>query len=415
MKFRRVKGTRDVLPREAAARRELEEKVFELLAPAGFHPVLTPTFEHYELYKRSTGESSDIVIKEMYRFQDMGGRDLALRPEGTPSVMRAVLENSIKLPARLWYVMPMFRQDKPQKGRYREHTQIGAEIIGEGDPQIDAELVKIGFDLFTSIGIHEMFIELNSIGCRECRPGYIKKLKDFLVQHADELCDDCRLRAERNPLRVFDCKQKSCQRILSDAPLQTDYLCPGCADHFSQVKAGLDIFQIPYEENPRLVRGLDYYSRTVVEFKSRELGAQDTVCGGGRYDYLMQEMGGPATPAIGFAFGVERALLASRGEDVFSSVQPGIPLLLLPLGDKAKPYCLDLLFKLREKGIGVQAEFRSGGLSRQLKRADSRNAEKVLIVGDKEIESGSFIVRDMGTGEQEELTFDELISGLVNT
>lgn len=410
MRFKRVKGTRDILPGEALARRELEQMVYEKFSRAGFLPILTPTFEAYELYQRSTGQASDIVIKEMYRFADMGGRDLALRPEATPSVMRAVLENHLKIPIRLWYAMTMFRQDKPQKGRYREHTQIGAEIVGEAEPEADIELVKLGYDLFTDMGIKGMYLELNTIGCRKCRPGYTEKLVEFLKEHQEELCSDCKVRMKRNPLRVFDCKVKSCQAVLKNAPSQREYLCEDCKLHFDQVKRGLEGFSIPYQENDRLVRGLDYYSRTVVEFKSRLLGAQDTLCGGGRYDYLAEELGGPPTPATGFAFGVERALLVSKGEEVFDFTQSPIPLLLLPLGDEARGYSLRLLFKLRERGIPAQAEFRAGGLSKQLKRADARNAEKVLIVGEEEIASGNFILRDMKKGEQSKVTIEEVQS-----
>jgi histidyl-tRNA synthetase len=409
VRFQRVKGTRDVLPREAIARRKLGELVYEKFSRAGFLPILTPTFEAYELYKRSTGEASDIVIKEMYRFKDMGGRDLALRPEGTPSVMRAILENRLKVPIRLWYEMSMFRQDKPQKGRYREHTQIGVEIIGEAEPEVDVELIKLGFDLFTEMGIKGLYLELNTIGCRECRAEYTEKLVEFLKEHRGELCDDCKLRMKRNPLRVLDCKVKSCQNTLESAPSQRDYLCKACIEHFDRVKKGLDAFSIPYQEDERLVRGLDYYSHTVIEYKSTLLGAQDTVCGGGRYDYLMEELGGPPTPAIGFAFGIERVLLTSRGEEIFKFTEPFIPLLLLVLGGEARVYSLELLFKLREAGIPAQAEFRSGGLSKQLKRADSRNARRVLIIGSEEIASGKFILRDMTTGEQSKVSLAELI------
>jgi histidyl-tRNA synthetase len=254
-----------------------------------------------------------------------------------------------------------------------------------------------------------LYLELNTIGCRECRPGYTEKLVGFLKEHREELCSDCKMRMKRNPLRVFDCKVASCQKVLEGAPSHRDNLCQECTEHFERVKGGLDAFSIPYEENERLVRGLDYYSRTVIEYKSTLLGAQDTVCGGGRYDYLMEELGGPPTPAIGFAFGVERALLASRGEEVFEFTEPSIPLLLLALGDEAKGYSLELLFKLREAGIPAQAEFRSGGLSKQLKRAASRNARRVLIIGSEEIASGKFLLRDMVTGEQSKASFAELI------
>jgi len=407
--FKRVKGTRDILPGEALARRELEQMVYDKFSRAGFLPILTPTFEAYELYQRSTGQASDIVIKEMYRFADMGGRDLALRPEATPSVMRAVLENYLKIPIRLWYVMTMFRQDKPQKGRYREHTQIGAEIVGEAEPEADIELVKLGYDLFTEMGIKGMYLELNTIGCRECRPGYTEKLVEFLKEHQEELCSDCKVRTKRNPLRVFDCKVKSCQAVLKNAPSQRVYLCQDCRNHFDQVKRGLESFSIPFNENDRLVRGLDYYSRTVIEFKSTLLGAQDTLCGGGRYDYLAEELGGPPTPATGFAFGVERALLVSKGEEIFEFEEASIPLLVLPLGDKAAAYALELIFKLRDAGIPAQAEFRPGGLSRKLKRADARNAERVLIVGEDEIAKAQFILWDMKTGEQRQVTIEELL------
>lgn len=409
MRFQRVKGTRDILPTEALARRRLEQLVYSYLNNAGFMPIYTPTFEYYELYQRTTGNSSDIVIKEMYRFNDMGGRDLALRPEGTPSIMRAVIENKIKIPVRLWYMMSMFRQDKPQKGRYREHTQIGVEIIGEAEPEVDAELIRLGYDLLTTIGIEKMHLEINTIGCRQCRPHYTEQLKLFLKKHRAGLCDDCKLRMERNPLRVFDCKVKTCQTILISAPSQRDYLCDECASHFQGVKKGLDQFAIPYKENIRLVRGLDYYSRTVIEFVSAALGAQSVVCGGGRYDYLMQELGGPSVPAVGFAFGVERALLASQGEQVFVYQQEPIPLLIIPLGEASREFVLDILFEFRKNSIFAVAEFRKGNLSRQLRRANSRNVSKVLIVGEDEIKSGKLVLRDMRSGEQKELTLKELI------
>lgn len=408
MRFQRVKGTRDVLPREGFVRQELQELVSRYFLKAGILPILTPTFESCELYERSTGQSSDIVTKEMYRFKDMAQRELALRPEGTPSVIRAVLENNLKLPIRLWYMMPMFRQDKPQKGRYREHTQIGVEILGEAESGVDVELIKLGYDLFSNIGIAGLYLELNSIGCRECRPGYTSTLVAFLEKHKEDLCDDCKLRMTRNPLRVFDCKLQRCQNILKDAPSQSQYLCEECSAHFSGVKRGLGTFSIPYTENARLVRGLDYYSRTVIEFKSTTLGAQDTVCGGGRYDYLMEEMGGQPAPGIGFAFGVERALLASKGESILEFPGYAIPLLLLPLGERGASFGLELAFRLREKGIHVQLEYREAGLSKLLKRASARNARYVLIIGDDEIAKGRFILRNMTTSEQKEVSADDL-------
>ncbi len=406
MKFQRVKGTKDVYPPESEIREELEKIVIGILKNAGFKPIRTPTFEHTELYLRSTGETSDIVTKEMYTFKDKGGRSLTLRPEGTPGVIRAIIENNLKIPARFYYISPMFRQEKPQKGRLREHYQIGIEVIGEKDPFVDAEVIFLGKHILSALRVKEIEIEINSVGCSLCRKEFKNNFLGYLHDKKELLCDDCKRRLDKNPLRVFDCKNSSCQKIYEKAPKITDFLCNECKSHFEKVKNGLEKFQVEFKVNPKLVRGLDYYTKTVFEMKSGKLGAQNTVLAGGRYDDLFSQLGGPPTPAIGFGFGEERVLLASEGIDYSFKKLTSI----LPLGEEATDFSIKLLKELRNAGITCVVDYSDKKLSAKLKKADRINADYVIIIGEEELKKKEVIVRNMHTGEQSFVEFEKIVN-----
>ncbi|MEO0078088.1 MAG: histidine--tRNA ligase, partial [candidate division WOR-3 bacterium] len=306
----RPKGTSDLLPPESGRVRQLEATFRALVESFGFAEVITPVFEHTEVFVKSAGVVSDIVTKEMYRFTDRSDRDLTLRPEGTPGVVRAVLENRFRIPCRLYYVGPFFRYSRPQKGRYREFHQLGVEALGEAAPETDAEVIFIGAEFFRRVGIADCTVQLNTIGCRTCRPEFRTLLVEFLNAKQDRLCAECQTRTDINPLRVFDCKSESCQAVLEHAPKPREHVCHRCAEHFIGVQQGLERRGLAFTINDRLVRGLDYYNRTTFEYTSNALGAQDSLGGGGRYDYLVAQFGGPDTAAVGFALGLERTMLA---------------------------------------------------------------------------------------------------------
>ncbi len=408
MQFQRVKGTRDVYPPESIIREELEKRAIGILKNAGFKPIRIPTFEHTELYLRSTGETSDIVIKEMYTFKDKGGRSLTLRPEGTPGVIRAIIENNLKIPARFYYIASMFRQERPQKGRLREHYQIGVEVVGEKEPEVDAELIYIGKKILETLNVKDLKVEINSVGCPGCREEFKKNLLKYLEDKRDKLCDDCKRRLSTNPLRVFDCKKSSCQKVYEKSPKITQYLCEECKSHFEGVKKALSFLGIEFFLNPKLVRGLDYYTRTVFEIKSNKLGAQNTVLAGGRYDNMFCELGGNPTPAIGFAFGEERVILASEGIEYKEKNF----LYIIPLGEEAIKIALDFLKKIREKNINSLVDYSLKKLSSKLKKADRLGARYVLIIGEDEIDKKEALLRDMNTGKQVWIPFKKLVKHL---
>jgi len=394
LKYTRIKGTRDILPEEYSLWRKLLDRAFGILRAYGYNFIVTPTFERTELFIRSIGDTTDIVEKEMYTFTDRGGRSLTLRPEGTAPVVRAYLENHLIPPQKLAYFMNMFRAERPQKGRFREFWHLGVEFIGVRDPSADAEVVELAYRLVLELGVKEIKLEINSIGTVEDRKRYREVLLDYLRAKKDELCEDCRRRMERNPLRVLDCKIDG--HRLQDAPLLTDYLGEASKSYFEEVLGYLERWSVPYEVNKRLVRGLDYYTETAFEIKSGALGAQDSVGGGGRYDGLVEELGGPPTPAVGFALGFDRVLIASGLE----GKREPLDYFIAYLGDEARDKGFEILRALRERGKSVEISHEKKSLKSQMKLADRLGARYALIIGEDELARGVVKVRDMETGKE---------------
>ncbi len=405
------KGVADILPAQVRDWQRMERIIRRTLEAAGFAEIRLPIFEVTELFARSIGAETDIVSKEMYTFQDRGGRTFSLRPEGTAGAVRAYLEHRLYHGAsdcRLYYLGPMFRAERPQAGRFRQFNQVGVEVFGLSEPGVDAEVIAVLMEMFTRLGLAGLRLDLNSLGCPECRPGYLRQLQCFLEAKRLLLCTDCQRRAEINPQRVFDCKQPGCQGILEDAPKSPDSLCAACRDHFRRVCDCLEQLGYAYQLNSRLVRGLDYYNRTAFEIVSLKLGAQNAIAGGGRYDGLVELLGGPSTPAFGYAIGLERLnmLLQLPSEPV----QPWIYLVLL--GDEAKRQGLLLLQELRKAGLSAQMGHQNKSLKKQLQHANKLEAPWVLILGEDELAAGNVILRDMRQGTQEELLQEQLIGKL---
>jgi histidyl-tRNA synthetase len=409
MKYARPKGTRDILPPESFKKYWVETIFRQTVSQYGFVEITTPVFEPTELFLRATGESTDIVTKQMYTFTDQGERSLTLRPEGTPGVVRAIIENSIKLPVRFFYIEPMYRYERPQKGRYREFYQLGIEVIGETSPALDAEVIEIGARFFSAVGIEDCSIQINSVGCPECRPKFRQELLTFLSDKKDKLCFDCNVRLEKNPLRVFDCKKEDCQKIYEDAPKVRQSLCAECANHFASVTKVLTERNIKYNINERMVRGLDYYTKTAFEYISTKLGAQDSLGGGGRYDNLIEELGGPRTPAIGFALGEDRTILVAEPPEAV--MQPKL-ISIIYFSEKELPYAIKLASELRQAAISVYLNYDLNKLRTQLSFADTLKARYAIIIGEDEIARGVLTLRDMVSGEQQNITNNEIVKKL---
>jgi len=395
-----VRGVKDVLPQEIAKWQHLESSSRDLFARYGFREIRTPIFEVTGLFARSIGEATDIVEKEMYTFADRNGQSLSLRPEGTAGVIRAYIQNGLQQESltRLYYTGPMFRHERPQAGRLRQFHQIGVEALGSASPALDAEVITMLSDLFDTLDIRGLTLEVNSIGCPDCRPGYTRVLKEWLAEKVDALCENCVRRKDTNPLRVLDCKVPTCGEATGDAPVITDHLCDACATHADGVYGRLEAVGLAYKVNPRMVRGLDYYTRTAFEWTTAELGAQNTVAAGGRYDSLNAQLGGKERPGIGFALGVERLLmllpeLAAASPDLY----------LVALGEEAEISLLGLVRSLRADGVRVDRNFDGGSLKAQLKRANKSGARYCLIVGETELAQGRYILKDMAEGGQEEI------------
>ncbi|NPB06204.1 MAG: histidine--tRNA ligase [Aquificae bacterium] len=394
--MQKVRGFYDLIGEEAEKYRFISDAARGVLNLYNFEEIILPVVEFRELFERSVGEATDIVQKEMFSFEDRKGRKLVLRPEGTASAVRAFIENKLYAQrpyVKLFYEGPMFRYERPQAGRRRQFHQIGAEVFGEERPHADAELIKTAYDVLNRLGV-KTTLEINSLGCKEDRKAYAEALRTYLKEKESELCPDCLRRKERNPLRVLDCKNESCKQATRDAPLITDYLCTDCREHYETVKNYLKALGVPFVENPRLVRGLDYYTRTVFEFTSDELGL--TVCAGGRYDHLVEELGGPPTPALGFALGVERLMqlvkLPEKEKDVY---------FVVPFGDKEVfTYALKVADALRREGKRVELSYRKGGLKKQLEFADRMGYRYAVIVGEDELKEGLVTLKDLKTGEQ---------------
>jgi histidyl-tRNA synthetase len=411
MKYTRPKGTRDISPPESLKKSWVEEIFRKTVGKYGFNEILTPIFEHTELFLRSTGESTDIVTKQMYTFTDQAQRSLTLRPEGTPGVVRAIIENGIKIPARFFYIGPMYRYERPQKGRYREFYQLGIEVIGEASPEIDAEVIEIGYQFFTSVGIQDCTIQINSVGCPECRPEFRQELFNFLSDKKDQICYDCKIRLEKNPLRVFDCKKETCQKIYQAAPKVRNSLCRDCANHFTALTIALNDRDIKYTINDRMVRGLDYYTKTAFEYISSKLGAQDSLGGGGRYDNLVEELGGPKTPAIGFALGEDRTILVSEPSKTI--IQPKL-IAIIYLSEKELANAKKLAAELRKAEILVYLNYELKKLRTQMSYADVLKVSHAIIIGEDEIAKGVLTLRNMASGEQQTIPRSEIIKKLAD-
>jgi len=403
MAYKAPRGTHDLLPEEAPAWVRLENAFRETCRRFGYGEIRTPVFEETELFSRAEGEGTDIVVKEMYTFTDRGGRSMTLRPEGTPSVIRAYIEHKIYGEPGTWkvfYFAPMFRYDRPQKGRYRQHHQFGVEAVGAPGPDIDAEVIWLAHDFASSVGVENARLEINSIGCPECRPAYLEALRDALRPVLDRLCALCQERFERNPLRVLDEKNPQCQEAARDAPSILDHLCSECREHFDGLRSLLGELGISCTVNPRIVRGLDYYSRTAFEIIHTGLGAQNAIVGGGRYDGLVEALGGPPRPAVGFGCGIERLALAAgakgRGErESERSVYVAV------LSEKGQRAGMMLLKQLRSSGVTVHTDYLRRSLNAQMKEADRLGCSHVLILGDEELAAGEVTIRDMKTRAQQ--------------
>ena len=413
MEFTAIKGFKDILPAEIEPWQRLDRIARAVFAAFGFREIKLPVMEWTELFSRSIGQETDIVSKEMYTLHDSKGRGMTLRPEATASVCRAYIQNRLHQdsPVQKLFVMgPMFRHENPQKGRFRQFHQIDAEIFGDSGPRSDADLIVMLLHLFESLSLSGLSLQLNSLGCPECRSGFRESLTGYLKDRAGALCSDCTRRAETNPLRVFDCKAAGCRDVVLEAPTILEHVCSECRDHFEALQALLADAGIGFEINPRLVRGLDYYTRTAFEVQTDRLGAQNAVAGGGRYDGLVRQLGGGDQPAIGFAIGVER-LIALMNE----AVEPRDPvpdLYVAALGEEAGRRAFAWVTGLRKAGLWVEMDYGSRSLKAQMKRADRFGAQKVLILGENELAAGVGLLRDMGSKAQEEIPLDGLVDRL---
>jgi histidyl-tRNA synthetase len=395
-KYTAVRGTRDILPSQSKTWENLKSEARNIFELYGYSEIITPTFEKTELFKRSIGESTEIVQKEMYTFLDKKGRSLTLRPEGTAGAVRVYLERNLNLLAQLvkvYYVGQMFRYERPQTGRYREFWQLGVEAFGSDDPALDAENIIMLVDYLKNVGLSEMDVLINSMGCKNCRPAYLKTLRQFLGR-GEMLCDDCRERAVLNPLRAFDCKTGTCVSYLDSAPKINEYLCSTCVSDFNAVKSYLDDVSLIYRVKPALVRGFDYYTKTTFEVQVSSLGSQNAVAGGGRYDYLVEEFGGKPTPAVGFAIGLERLFIAVNQPE--SSVETDI--FVAFIGDESKKEAFKALCLLRRHGVKSEMDFLGKSIKGQLKLASKFNAKRTIIIGPEEMETGNLKVKDMESG-----------------
>lgn len=410
------RGTQDILPAKSYQWQFVEDLVNEIASIQGFRQIRVPTFEHTELFNRSVGDTTDVVQKEMYTFQKEGSdRSITLRPEGTAGVMRAVLERGLlneALPLKLSYLANCFRYEKPQAGRMREFHQFGVEMLGAKGPNADAEVIGLANAIFAALGVKNLRLEINSIGCPKCRPQYHAALKAYFEARREDLCETCQSRLDKNPMRILDCKSPVCQEVAKDAPLMLDHLCEECADHFAGVKECLDAMELMYVVNPRIVRGLDYYTKTVFEFISNDLGAQSTLCGGGRYDGLIEELGGTPTPGLGFGMGLERLFLVLEKQGIEIPKPRRCELYLANIGEAAGKRTFLLAQQLRAEGFFVEYDSVGRGLKAQMKYADKIGARYSMVLGDNELEQGVGKLKNMETGEVTELALEQLMDAL---
>lgn len=406
-----IKGTRDIMPWEVYKNQFIEQTVLDIAAKFGFREIRTPVFEHTELFQRGVGETTDVVQKEMYTFDDKGGRSITLRPEGTAGAVRSFLEHGLfneALPQKLCYLLNCYRYEKPQAGRWREFQQFGVETLGAASPAADAEIISLANEIFAFLGVEGIELHLNSIGCPECRKNYHKALKEYFESRKSELCGTCLERLEKNPMRILDCKSPICKEICKDAPVITDYICDECSAHFKSVQKYLDAMNIEYVIDPHIVRGLDYYTRTVFEFISNQIGAQGAVCAGGRYDGLVEELGGPHVPSLGLALGTGRLLMLLEAQGIELPAPSGCELYIAPMGEDASVKAMSIVADLRAGGISAQTDVVGRSLKAQMKYADKIGAKYTMVLGDDEIAKGEAVIKDMDSGETETLSLDGL-------
>lgn len=413
-KYSRPTGTQDILPEDQVYWEYQRARIAEIATSYGFGRIDVPIFESTELFTRGIGEDTDAVSKEMYAFKDKGGHNIALRPEFTAGVMRAYIENGMQVlpkPVKLYSIGPAFRYERPQAGRYRQLHQFNAEILGVQSPLADLEVMLLAWDIYDSFGFQDLSFQVNSTGCPKCRPSYVAELQKHYRAHADTICDDCTRRIEQNPLRVLDCKKDQCQPVIASAPKMLDHVCDECADHFASLRSYLDGLDKAYTINHKLVRGLDYYTKTVFEVWAEGIGAQSALCGGGRYDGLIQLLGGRQTPGVGFAAGMDRAVMLMKAQNVAVPEIPTPPVFIVFLGKNARTDAVQLLARIRKAGIGAQIAM-SGSLKSQLRQADKRNARVALILGDDEIAQGVVALRDLLEGTQETVPLDSVMDAI---
>ena len=409
-----IKGTKDVLPNESYKNQYIEATCLGVAENFGYKEMRTPVFEHTELFQRGVGDTTDVVQKEMYTFDDKGGRSITLRPEGTAGAARAFLENGLSneaLPQKICYLTSCYRYEKPQAGRLREFHQFGIECFGATSPLADAEMISLAKQIFDELGVKDLHLELNSIGCPKCRAEYHKALKEYFSQYKDKLCDTCNDRLERNPMRILDCKSPVCSEIAKGAPVVLDYLCDECREHFQKVKSYLDAANIEYIVNPQIVRGLDYYTKTVFEFVSDAIGSQGTVCGGGRYDGLLEELGGQHTPSLGFGMGLERLQLVMEAQGC-NFPEPSRPdLFIVAMGEKATLKAVEIAKDMRDEGFSVVYDLNGRSLRAQMKYADKLGSKFNVVIGDNEVENKVVSLKDMATGKSSEINLDTFVNG----
>ena len=406
------KGTKDVLPQESYKWHYLENLVRGVAKDFNAKEIRTPIFEHTELFLRGVGDTTDIVNKEMYTFDDKGGRSMTLKPEGTAGVARSFIENSLygnAQPTKMYYITPVFRYEKPQAGRLREHHQFGIEYYGSSSPVADVEVMMIAKTIFDRLGVQNLELNINSIGCPECRKKYNQALKDYMKANLDKLCKTCQERFEKNPLRILDCKEEGCKAITKGAPLVIDYLCDDCKNHHESVCNMLTKLNIQYKVNPYIVRGLDYYTRTVFEFVSQNIGAQGTVCGGGRYNNLVEEVGGKPCPAVGFGMGLERLLLTLENLGLSQGKEDVPKLYIATLCDLAKTQALCLAQQLRQNKISTEIDLMDRSFKAQLKYVNKIAAEYMIVLGEDELNTRQAKIKNMQTGEEESISLDEIV------
>ena len=412
MNINAPRGTKDILPAQIASWRFIENNIRDICKRYGYEEIRTPIFEHTELFQRGIGEGTDVVDKEMYTFEDRGGRSITLRPENTASAVRAYLQNKLfadKSLVKLFYIGSMFRYDRPQAGRLREFHQFGIEALGEKNPAVDAEVILLAVDFLKSLGLNDLNLKINTVGCPKCRPVYRQKLQHFFSDKLDELCHDCQTRFDKNPMRILDCKTDHDKDFMQDAPKIKDCLCDECREHFDSVQKLLKAAGVDFTIDDRLVRGLDYYTKTAFEIQYPPLGAQSAVAGGGRYDGLIEEIGGSSTPAVGFAAGIERILNALEMQGLLPSSEDKSDAFLVAVGDEAEALAFELLIKLRRAGLTASMDFAKRSMKAQMKQAGKSNARFALIIGEDEVKNNTVTVKNLTDSEQQNMAVDDVI------